>query len=315
MNRRNILLAFINLTFCRTIFSFYITGGILKHYKPNLSISMNTDIELLELPAKLKSYVKSFSAVPDERLRYQQLLYLANKLEPMPNELKTPENKVPGCLSTVHIHATSRDGNIYYVGDSDGQLTKGLVALLVNGLSGCSVEEINKVKPSFIQYAGIASSLTPGRNNGFLNMMAVMKKKAAQLHAELIASNTAVTENNENISTVISPSSSSISSAGSVVNTSGMGPIQTSIVNKLSMLKPIKLLVENESSRHAGHSGMLGSSNSEESHFKVTIVASCFANLSLVQRHKMIYTLLAQELSPTGGAVHALSISAKTPDE
>lgn len=43
---------------------------------------------------------------------------------------------MPGCLSTVHIHATEQDNKIFYVGDADAQMTKGLVAMLVNGLSG-----------------------------------------------------------------------------------------------------------------------------------------------------------------------------------
>jgi cysteine desulfuration protein SufE len=55
----------------------------------------------------------------------------------MPESSKTPENKVPGCLSTVYVDGKaefseeSGDYIINFIGDSDGLLTRGLVALLV----------------------------------------------------------------------------------------------------------------------------------------------------------------------------------------
>lgn len=158
----------------------------------------------------------------------------------------------------------------------------------MNGLSNCTVEEIQKVNPEFIQYAGIGASLTPGRNNGFLNMLRLMKIKAQQLGQKEVSS------------------ISDVSSEGSG------GRIEQSIKTKLTLLRPRSLQVINESSKHAGHAGMSDVSQTGETHFRVDVVAECFQGLTPVQRHKMIYTLLAAEMN---GGVHALSISAKTPEE
>jgi sulfur transfer protein SufE len=68
------------------------------------------------------------------------------------------------------------DGKVYWKADSDSQLTKGLAALLVLGLSGCTPAEILSVQPTFIEMLGLKQSLTPSRNNGFLNMFLKMQK-------------------------------------------------------------------------------------------------------------------------------------------
>ena len=153
---------------------------------PAISMAASADLEALGVAGTpLAKTVMGFQMVPDQKLRYQQLLFLAKKLKDMDPALQVDENRVPGCLSVVFVHCTQDDaGAITFEGTSDAQLTKGLVALLVNGLSGLTNEQIQGVNPEFIKACGLDQSLTPGRNNGFLNMLALMKRKAAALSSE-----------------------------------------------------------------------------------------------------------------------------------
>jgi cysteine desulfuration protein SufE len=130
------------------------------------------------LPANLAYIVERFKRRSDPKKRYEQLLWYAKKLEAMPEEAKTPENKVHGCVSQVYITADLQDGKVWYRGDSDAQLVKGLVALLIEGLNGLTPQEILQVTPDFIEETGLKVSLTPSRANGFYNIFQMMKKKA-----------------------------------------------------------------------------------------------------------------------------------------
>ncbi|EAZ89985.1 SufE family protein [Crocosphaera chwakensis] len=130
------------------------------------------------LPPNLARIVEKFKRRSDPKKRYEQLLWYAKKLEAMPEESKVEENKVKGCVSQVYITADFQDGKIWYKGDSDAQLVKGLVALLIEGLNGLTPNEIIEVTPDFIEETGLNVSLTPSRANGFYNIFQMMKKKA-----------------------------------------------------------------------------------------------------------------------------------------
>jgi len=108
--------------------------------KPQISLQMTSSEIDLGLTPELKKVVDAFESISDDQLRYKQLLWMAQNTEEtqnMPESSKTPENKVPGCLSTVFVDGTAKysqdagDYLINFTGDSDGLLTKGLVSLLV----------------------------------------------------------------------------------------------------------------------------------------------------------------------------------------
>ncbi|WP_159788627.1 SufE family protein [Sodalinema gerasimenkoae] len=135
-----------------------------------------------QLPPELDKMVRRFQRASDPKRRYEQLLWLAKKLPEMPEAEKIPENKVQGCVSQVYVTAYLDDvGNVHFNGDSDAQLTKGLLAFLIRGTEGLSPIEIVKLAPDFIQDTGLQASLTPSRANGFYNIFKTMKQKALLL--------------------------------------------------------------------------------------------------------------------------------------
>ena len=72
---------------------------------------------------------------------------------------------------------------------------------------------------------------------------------------------------------------------------------------------PTRLVVIDESHRHAGHAGARPGG---ETHFNVTIAATAFAGLNRVARQRLVYETLAEELA---AGVHALSLTTVTPED
>ncbi|PAX51055.1 SufE family protein [Brunnivagina elsteri] len=136
------------------------------------------------LPPTLGKIVQRFQRATDQKRRYEQLIWYGTKLKEFPEAEKLPENKVAGCVSQVYITATLNDGKVIYQGESDSQLTKGLVGLLVEGLYGLTPKEIILLTPDFIQETGLNVSLTPSRANGFYNIFKTMQKKALECEAK-----------------------------------------------------------------------------------------------------------------------------------
>jgi BolA protein len=72
---------------------------------------------------------------------------------------------------------------------------------------------------------------------------------------------------------------------------------------------PTRLVVIDESHRHAGHAGARPGG---ETHFAVTITSAGFAGLGRVARQRLVYDALKAELA---GGLHALSLVTRAPDE
>ena len=119
----------------------------------------------------LDRMVEKLGSTADPKRRYEYVLWLAKKLEPMPADQQTEAIQVKGCVSQVFVQGRLDDGLMRWRGDSDALITKGLLALLIQGLDGLTPEQVQSMDPAFIAATGLQASLTPSRANGFLNIL------------------------------------------------------------------------------------------------------------------------------------------------
>jgi cysteine desulfuration protein SufE len=129
----------------------------------------------------LDRLVERLGSTQDPRRRYEFVLWLAKKLEALPEEFRQEAFKVKGCVSQVYVVGQLANGTLHWLGDSDAQITKGLLALLIEGMEGLTPAEVMAIDPSFLQATGLQASLTPSRANGFLNILRMMQSQAQQL--------------------------------------------------------------------------------------------------------------------------------------
>jgi cysteine desulfuration protein SufE len=129
----------------------------------------------------LDRIVERLGSTNDPKRRYEYVLWLAKKLEPLPEALRQEAYKVRGCVSQVYVVGQTVDGQLHWQGDSDAAITKGLLALLMEGLEGLSPAEVVAIDPAFIASTGLQGSLTPSRANGFLNIFKMMQAQARSL--------------------------------------------------------------------------------------------------------------------------------------
>lgn len=76
-----------------------------------------------------------------------------------------------------------------------------------------------------------------------------------------------------------------------------------------SGLQPLRLEIEDESHLHVGHAG---APEGGESHFAVEVVSAAFEGLGRVERQRLVYGLLSEEMA---GPVHALALRTLAPSE
>jgi cysteine desulfuration protein SufE len=99
-------------------------------------------------------------------------------------QYKVDENLIRGCQSRVWLHTDYKDGKVYFTGDSDAIITKGLIAMVIRVLSGHTPEEITAAELYFVDKIGLKEHLSVTRSNGLVSMIKQMKMYALALQSK-----------------------------------------------------------------------------------------------------------------------------------
>ena len=110
--------------------------------------------------------------------RYEYVIGLGKRLPPLPDEARDADHLIKGCQSQVWLDAEKRDGLVYFSADSDSLITKGMIALFIEVLSGETPDAILTADMGFIDRTGLKEHLAPTRANA-LNLMATQMKQRA----------------------------------------------------------------------------------------------------------------------------------------
>ena len=136
---------------------------------------------------QIDQIISDFEFIDEWEDRYRYIIDLGNQLPAYPEENKTPQTKVQGCVSQVWLTSQlcqdpdKGEKTLRFTGDSDAHIVRGLMAIVFGIFSQKTPDEILE-----IDYQGIFDRLdlkdhiSPQRSNG-LNAMVQRIKSEAQV--------------------------------------------------------------------------------------------------------------------------------------
>lgn len=128
----------------------------------------------------IEELIDNFSFLDGWEEKYQYVIDLGHKLEPLDEKFKTDDWKVKGCQSQVWLVPQIQNDVFHFKGDSDAILVKGIISivlLIYNDKTAAEIKNIDVTK-IFVKL-GLEENLTPSRRNGMLSMVEKIKQYAA----------------------------------------------------------------------------------------------------------------------------------------
>jgi cysteine desulfuration protein SufE len=132
----------------------------------------------MSIETKESEIIEEFAMFDDWQERFSYVIDHGKTLPEIKEERKGEETIVHGCQNKVYIDSEF-DGNcVHYFADSEAQIPRGLLSLLLRVLNDEKPEDIVRSPLQFIDKSGIKDNLSMQRSNGLEAMIKRMKMEA-----------------------------------------------------------------------------------------------------------------------------------------
>jgi cysteine desulfuration protein SufE len=132
----------------------------------------------MSINAKEAEILEEFELFDDWQDKFGYVIECGRSLPPLDDSLKTEENRVHGCQNKVYIDSSFDGERINFAADSEAQIPRGLLSILVRVLGNEKPEDVVKAPLDFIDQAGIRDNLSMQRSNGLEAMIKRLKMEA-----------------------------------------------------------------------------------------------------------------------------------------
>lgn len=132
----------------------------------------------MSLTAQQDELIADLNLIEDVHERLSTLTSFVSRTR-LPEELKTDDLIVPGCVSRVWVLGELKDGVTHFRSAADSPMVAGLIALLCDLYSGATPAEVASIEPEVWQRCGFLKILTPTRLNGLAAVRGRIKALAS----------------------------------------------------------------------------------------------------------------------------------------
>ena len=129
---------------------------------------------------KEAALLEDFSMFPDWNDKYNYIMNMGSELPLINEENKNAQTKVEGCQSASWLEVEKKDGKLYFKGDSESILGKGVISMLLNLINGQTPQQIANYDFDLVHAIDLPNHLSPTRKMGLESIMNRINELATQ---------------------------------------------------------------------------------------------------------------------------------------